>query len=357
MDMLQLLDPRKYVGTFVADGVRPDGRSFHAYRKVDVSADPLHSADLGTGSRASSSMIRLGGTSVVCRVQANADRTGSSSLPVLQINVLFPAAASPLFRSAGQERTAVSRPGFDTTGSPPSNERLRSLVHGVITASGLLAGVQSVLAAPSPPLVDDRDGVLSEASVSDDLSDAATPRPPVATTRFVVDLVFTAFDGNALDVAVLATVLALLRLPVSARDGPALTAGHTLMTASPAARATIFLPLPASFVRVTVPSGDDEPSVAATTGQLLLDPTCLEESVAASAGSVVLGVAWGHAAGTAAVDEAVILCTTESNAEAQHGLGGSCPARADTSAAAPSLALLALCKQRAAELHPLLLSL
>ncbi|TFK29038.1 ribosomal protein S5 domain 2-like protein [Coprinopsis marcescibilis] len=168
--VFQRLHPRAYLERFVAEGYRPDGRSFSSWRDVSVNVGSISTAN-------GSALVRIGNTTVVCGVKAEVaePELDCDTKGFLVPNLDLPALCSPRFK-----------PG------PPSDEAqvLSARLNEAIVASGVL------------PLE----------------SLCIHPRKSVWT--LYVDAICINYDGNAFDAALLAMILALknTRLPKAQYD-------------------------------------------------------------------------------------------------------------------------------------------
>ncbi|KAG7093557.1 hypothetical protein E1B28_007227 [Marasmius oreades] len=157
--IFQRLHPRVYLERFLAEGIRPDGRTEAEWRTVDINIGSISTAN-------GSALIRMGGTTIVCGVKAEIaepelDRPNEGFLVP---NLDLPAICSSKFK-----------PG------PPSEEAqiLSERLNDVLVASNILS--------------------LSSLCI----------HPGQSVWVLYVDATCINYDGNAFDAAVLAMVCAL----------------------------------------------------------------------------------------------------------------------------------------------------
>lgn len=62
-EIFSRIQPHEYMRRFLEQGVRPDGRLLERFRKTLITSGTISTAD-------ASSMVRLGGTTVVCGIKA-----------------------------------------------------------------------------------------------------------------------------------------------------------------------------------------------------------------------------------------------------------------------------------------------
>jgi exosome complex component RRP43 len=91
--IFQRLHPRVYLERFVAEKIRPDGRTFDEWRNVSVNVGSISTAD-------GSALVRMGDTTIVCGVKAEIaepelDRPEQGFLVP---NIDLPAICSPKFK-------------------------------------------------------------------------------------------------------------------------------------------------------------------------------------------------------------------------------------------------------------------
>ncbi|KAG2013003.1 hypothetical protein CC2G_009946 [Coprinopsis cinerea AmutBmut pab1-1] len=175
--IFQRLHPRSYLEHFLAEGSRPDGRTFTKWRDV--------SADLGSISTADgSALVRLGNTTVVCGVKAEIaePELDAGSKGFLVPNLDLPALCSPKFK-----------PGPPTDESQVLSDRLNE---ALVTSNTL-------------PL------------------ESLCIQPNKSVWTIYLDAICINYDGNAFDAALMAMVLALknARIPKARYDE---TTGQTL---------------------------------------------------------------------------------------------------------------------------------
>ncbi|KAJ3504972.1 hypothetical protein NLJ89_g7661 [Agrocybe chaxingu] len=92
--VFQRLHPRAYLEKFLAEDVRPDGRSFDGFRDVSVNVGSISTAD-------GSALVRMGNTTVVCGVKAEIaePELDKEEEGFLVPNLDLPAMCSPKFKS------------------------------------------------------------------------------------------------------------------------------------------------------------------------------------------------------------------------------------------------------------------
>jgi len=161
----KLLRPKAFLSRFLAENIRPDGRSFHSFRSTAVTTGSISTAD-------GSALVRMGDSTVVCGI-----RVEIAEPDILRPNQGFIVPnidLSPLC-------SARFRPG------PPSDEA-QVLSHRLRTI---------VLSASTVPLK------------------SLCIKPGKSAWVVYVDAICINFDGNLIDATVLAVVAALkdARLP------------------------------------------------------------------------------------------------------------------------------------------------
>ncbi|KIK48541.1 hypothetical protein CY34DRAFT_798029 [Suillus luteus UH-Slu-Lm8-n1] len=157
--IFQRLHPRVYLERFIAENIRPDGRTFDEWRSVSVNAGSISTAD-------GSALVRMGDTTIVCGVKAEIaepelDRPEQGFLVP---NIDLPAICSPKFK-----------PGPPTEEAQVLSDRLNE----ALIASGAL--------------------LLSSLCI----------HPGKAVWTLYVDCTCINYDGNAFDAALLAMLGAL----------------------------------------------------------------------------------------------------------------------------------------------------
>lgn len=361
--LLHVLDPPRYVATFLGSAVRPDGRPLQACRKVALSGE-LVSVDesavkegLGQGS----ALARFGSTSAGAYVEAALARAAAgpgSSAAHVTVSVMLPPVASPVFRTYG-DRTSVSRMGFDSSAPAPSSDSLASSVQQTLLATGLVPVLERLLkenvdkaaeaaaqqkAEANKTVVDsaavkartaalaakkteaeanaEAEAARAAALAAIALAEESEPvrAPPAMRLRLALDIAMTSFDGNAADACIMAATAALLqlrlRLPyvVGKAAAPASVRTFGSWLAERGRMGPCSLPVPLSFA--LVPGSASSVSAMATDGSAaapsaaarasagallsLPDPTGLEEGVACGASTVVVGLPLALVAASAA---------------------------------------------------------
>ncbi|KAF8165899.1 ribosomal protein S5 domain 2-type protein [Crassisporium funariophilum] len=168
--VFQRLHPRVYLERFLAENIRPDGRSPDGFRDVSVNVGSISTAD-------GSALVRMGNTTVVCGVKAEIaepelDRDNEGFMVP---NLDLPAMCSPKFK-----------PG------PPSEEAqaLSDRLNQVLIASNVV------------PLT------------------SLCIHPGKAVWVLYVDATCINYDGNAFDATLISMIAALknTRLPQAAYD-------------------------------------------------------------------------------------------------------------------------------------------
>ncbi|KAJ6619721.1 ribosomal protein S5 domain 2-type protein [Mycena sp. CBHHK59/15] len=222
--IFQRLHPRAYLERFVAESVRPDGRSFDAWRDVSVNVGSISTAN-------GSALVRLGETTIVCGVKAEIaePELDTPEEGFLVPNIDLPALCSPKFK-----------PG------PPSDE-----------AQVLSDRLNEVLASS-------RVVPLSSLVI----------QPAKAAWVLYVDATCINYDGNVFDAALIAMVAALRNttLPTAVYD---LETGATTCSRTP----TISLKITRTPICMSFGVFD---------ATLLADPTAFEEPLLDTTISIVV---------------------------------------------------------------------
>ncbi|KAG1722690.1 ribosomal protein S5 domain 2-type protein [Suillus paluster] len=157
--IFQRLHPRVYLERFIAEKIRPDGRTFDEWRNVSVNVGSISTAD-------GSALVRMGDTTIVCGVKAEIaepelDRPDQGFLVP---NIDLPAICSPKFK-----------PGPPTEEAQVLSDRLNE----ALVASGALS------------------------------LDSLCIHPGKAVWTLYVDCTCINYDGNAFDAALVAMLGAL----------------------------------------------------------------------------------------------------------------------------------------------------
>ncbi|KAG1778876.1 ribosomal protein S5 domain 2-type protein [Suillus placidus] len=212
--IFQRLHPRVYLERFIAEKIRPDGRTFDEWRNVSVNAGSISTAD-------GSALVRMGETTIVCGVKAEIaepelDRPEQGFLVP---NIDLPAICSPKFK-----------PGPPTEEAQVLSDRLNE----ALVASGALS--------------------LSSLCI----------HPGKAVWTLYVDCTCINYDGNAFDAALLAMLGALRNttLPKATYNEETGRTTCSRKTRSP-------LPLTRNFASTSFGVLD--------TSHVLSDPTAFEE--------------------------------------------------------------------------------
>ncbi|KAI9346002.1 ribosomal protein S5 domain 2-type protein [Zopfochytrium polystomum] len=230
----QKLHPAEYMRRFLAKGLRPDGRTLEAFRKVKISQGSL-SSPYG------SALVRFGETTALCGIKAEVavplpDKPDSGYFVP---NVDFPPICSSQFKPGAPSEFTQS---------------VSELIHQITSATNLV-----------------------------DL-EALCISPGEAVWVIYADIVFLNYEGNAVDVAMTALVSALnsVKLPKS-------TYSELDSTVKVEAERTIPLKLNGKPISSTFGIIEDE--------ELLADPTEEEEVVLSGQVTVVFDADSGDMCG------------------------------------------------------------
>jgi exosome complex RNA-binding protein Rrp42 (RNase PH superfamily) len=323
VEAFRVLHPLEYYSSFIAQGVRPDGRvptafrlaamqeggrdcsALRRYHLVDLrhmvtfceraplmpcsSCCPPRTASLTTCD--GSAIVRQGGTTVAvgvtvtrCTVSGTAVSPGETVMPRRSVPLAALAAGS---RWRGSVSVSVALPPL----AAPA--RVLEAAHG---ARGGTGATHDILGARMADMLEDllagpTSGVFAYWGHSSD-SDAPAPQRAAAAPSsdaeallsLVADLTFTSYDGNAEDACVLAlaAALACTRIPERVRE-----LGGSHDNSAGAARSQHLIPLarwPVASTFVTI------------RGQLVADPSAEEEELAEARVTVIVGVPLQRAA-------------------------------------------------------------
>ncbi|KAJ7170658.1 ribosomal protein S5 domain 2-type protein [Mycena crocata] len=155
--IFQRLHPRAYLERFVAESIRPDGRSFDAWRDVSVNVGSISTAN-------GSALVRLGETTIVCGVKAEISEPelDTPEEGFLVPNIDLPALCSPKFK-----------PGPPSEEAQVLSDRLNEVLASIISLRSLVI------------------------------------HPSKAVWVLYVDATCINYDGNVFDAALIAMVAAL----------------------------------------------------------------------------------------------------------------------------------------------------
>lgn len=374
--LLHVLDPPRYVATFLGSAVRPDGRPLQACRKVALSGElvSVDESSLKEGLGQGSALARLGSTSAGAYVEAALARAAAGpggSAALITVTVMLPPVASPVFRTYG-DRTTVSRMGFDSSAPAPSSDALASTVQQTLLATGLVPALEALLKRNADKVAKAADDEVGAAAKFPDDDDAPAREPPAMRLRLALDVAMTSFDGNAADACIMAAAAALLqlRLRLSLGAPKGATAVRTFGSWLAEERKLCSLPVPLSFALVpgTAASGlsamaaDGSAAGASSAVLSLPDPTSLEEGVACGGSTVVIGLPLSVVLVASAVAGAGAAADAESASLpvltfSQRFAAGAVSAHAASSTVAADEPTLVLARKRALDLQPLLAAL